>query len=68
MADRGVAGMRRQLEFDVGQVDQHPIGVGQRRDLEFDGMLQTDDELGARLIAVQRRLVGRLLCPGCLRS
>src|SRR5262249_45206377 len=47
------AGLRWQLQHDFGQLDEYPVGGGEREDLEVDGASQPNDELGARTVALE---------------
>ena len=55
-ADGRLARLGRQLQHDVGQLDEDAVGVGEREDLELDGALEPDDEPGARAVAFEGRL------------
>ena len=44
-------GVRGQLEHDVWQLDEHPVRVGERENLELDVAIQADDESSAGPVA-----------------
>src|SRR5262249_55554519 len=51
--DRNGAGLSRQLQHDLGQLDGYPVGIGEGGDLKIDGALQANYELGARCVALE---------------
>ena len=50
-ADRRSLGLLGQAQFGLRHLHDNPVRVGQREDLEFGRLRQTDDEAGALLIA-----------------
>ncbi len=58
-ADRLAVGGVGQLQLDFGQIDDDAVGVGEGKDLEYDGFLKADQEAGADGVAGEGLIGGR---------